>query len=123
MVTRENRNHRITKICDELSHDLRAIHELGPRPEQCSNAKNAIDALCTFAFDLALSLRTCKAEYAWHQTIPPLPFNGTDFEKIPGYDVGTKGPIGRPTKILFGPVYKQVDGKLVLLVEGMVLYI
>lgn len=43
------------------------------------------------AVDLALSLRSCCAEYDWSQTVPPLSLNKKDIKHIDGYDIGKKG--------------------------------
>ena len=121
LVVSEQHDHPIDKICEGLSKNLRVIHELGSQGVDWPRARNAIHGVCKLAFELALALRTCKAEYAWHQAVLPPFFDETDVERIDGYNVDPRGTTGRLAKVLFGPVYKQVDGKPVLLVNGTVL--
>ena len=53
----------------------------------------------------------------------PASLNEPDINHIDGYNVGARGPTGRPVEIMFGPVYKRVEsGKLVMLRNGTVLY-
>lgn len=119
MMTRENRYHRITKACQELSKDLSYVFE--PVSRVGSSALYAPDALCRSAFNVALSIRTCRAEYMWHQRVPPALLQDKHYQRIENYNIGPQGPTGRPTKVLFGPVYKLVDDMPVLLRSGIVL--
>ena len=61
------------------------------------------------------------AEYEWGQMAPPDSFNEADVDRIEPYNP-KEGPAGRPARVLFGPLYKRVDGMLVLLRNGTVLY-
>ena len=74
------------------------------------------------AFDLALSLRSCRTEYEWNQTVPPLSFNEKNLKHINGYKIGIKGPTGQPMKVWFGPVDKLVNDELAMLRIGTVLF-
>ena len=74
------------------------------------------------AFDLAVSLRSCCAEYDWSQTVPPHSLNKKDIKRICDYDIVTKGPTSQPMEVLLGPVYKQVNGMPAVLRSGTVLY-
>ena len=61
------------------------------------------------------------AEYEWGEMAPPESFNEEDVDRIEPYNP-KEGPKGRPAKVLFGPLHKRVDGVLVLLRNGTVLY-
>ena len=51
----------------------------------------------------------------------PGSFREEDVDRIEPYNP-SGGSKGRPARILFGPLYKRVDGALVLLLKGTVLY-
>lgn len=57
----------------------------------------------------------------WNQEAQPASLSMTDIDLIENYNVGAKGPTNKPTKIMFGPVYKLVDGLPILLKSGTVL--
>lgn len=77
-------------------------------------------ALCDFAFNLAISIRMCRPEFLWDQSAPPSTFTDALVEWIDGFDSNNFQP-GEPAKVLFGPVYKIVDGERVTLRTGEVL--
>ena len=106
----------------ELLEGLKKVHKTGSHGKDWPSAKKAVDALFESVFGLALSLRRCKEEYEWSQTVSPASLHETDIERIDDYNLGAKGPTGRPVKILFGPVYKRVDGMPVILRHGRVLF-
>ncbi len=85
-------------------------------------AKDAIVELYRSAYELALALRSCRAEFTWDQAVPLNSLNTDDVVRIPNYNIGPGKSTGQPKKILFGPVYKHVDGNQVLLKGGTVLY-
>jgi hypothetical protein len=89
--------------------------------EDYANARDGLRALCKLAFDLALSMRRCSAEYEWAQAASPDSFKEEDVDRIEPYNP-KEGPPGRPARVLFGPLSKRVDGTLVLLRKGTVLY-
>ena len=74
------------------------------------------------AFDLALSLRSCRTEYEWSQTVPPLFLNEKNLKRINGYKIGTKGPTDQPVKVWFVPMDKLVNDELAMLRTGTVLF-
>lgn len=66
-------------------------------------------------------MRRCVAEYEWGQAALPDSFGQEDVDRIESYNP-REGLKGRAARILFGPLYKRVDGVLVLLRSGKVLY-
>lgn len=60
-------------------------------------------ALFEAAYNLALSIRSCKADYEWKQAVSPALLNEPDIAHIDGYDVGAGGSTGQPVKIMFRP--------------------
>ena len=94
------------KLPRELSEQLKIVHNSVSPNGHWPSARNALDALSKSAFDLALSLRRCRTEYEWSQTMSPASLSEADIRHIDGYNVGAREPTGRPVKILFGPVYK-----------------
>lgn len=85
-------------------------------------AMEAVDDLLDKATDIALALRSCSAAYCWQQLVVPTKVGGQATERIRGFGTGLSDNGGGPVEILFGPVYKQVDGQDVLLREGKVLW-
>lgn len=85
-------------------------------------AMEAVDDLLDKATDIALALRSCSAAYCWQQLVVPTKVDGQATEQIRGFGTGSSDNGGGPVEILFGPVYKQVDGQDVLLREGKVLW-
>lgn len=121
LMTRENHYDRAHQVCQKLSKDLNYVFEPVSRVEGGSSALYAPDELCKTAFELALCIRSRRVKYMWHQTVPPASFQAKDIERIDNYNIGPQGPTGRPTKVLFGPVYKLVGDRPVLLRGGTVL--
>ena len=107
---------------DELFEQLSAVYRSVPHSEIGPVAAEALHMPMKSAFDLALSLRSCSAEYDWNQTMPTLYLNEKDIKHIDCYNIGTKGPTSQPVKVLFGPVYKRVNDKRMMLWTGTVLY-
>ena len=86
-------------------------------------AETAISAFCQSAFDLALAVRACRPEYLWRQRIKPTRIDKPDVEFIDKYNSPSnyrfnRSPEPNPVKVLFGPVYKAVDGNKILLRPG-----
>ena len=61
------------------------------------------------------------AEDEWGQASSPDSFDPEDVDRIEPYNP-REGPKGRAARVMFGPLYKRVDGVLVLLRSGTVLY-
>ena len=116
-----NRRNPGWEIIRELRDKLKDVHKQVSHLTDWPGAEKAISALMDSAYDLAVALRSCRVEYEWHQTVPPTSLEPTDVERIDEYDVRSR-PTGKPVKILFGPVYKRVDGKPEVLQQGIVLY-
>ena len=106
---------------DELFEQLQAVYRSVPHSETGPVAAEALHMLMKSVFDLALSLRSCSAEYDRNQTMPPLYLNEKDIKRTDCYNIGTKGLTGQPMKVLFGPVYKRVNDKRMMLWTGTVL--
>lgn len=107
------------KLLDHLKEVHTQVSPRGTWPR----AKEALDELFQSAHDLALAIRSCKAEFEWKQAVPPASLNEPAVTRIDGYsNTWETGPKGEPVDILFGPVYKRVDGRLVLLRIGTVLF-
>lgn len=123
LTTNKNHDNRALRAPRELLDQLKHVHTRVSSHADWPSARDALDALFEAAYNLALSIRSCKAEYEWKQTVSPALLNEPDIYHIDGYDVGAGGPTGQPVKIMFGPVYKRVEsGKLVMLRNGTVLY-
>lgn len=82
----------------------------------------AVDYLLDKPNDIALALRSCSASYCWQQLVVPAKLNRQATEQIHGFGTGLSNTGGGPVEILFGPVYKQVEGEDVLLRKGKVLW-
>ena len=80
-----------------------------------------MDVLCGKAFDLALSLRGCKARYEWRHGLAPSLVPRSDMELIGPFNVHSPSAPLRPVRVLFGPVYKVVEGDSIVLHKGEVL--
>lgn len=122
MTTNKYFNNQPIEAPQELLKQLKQVHNQVSSHAAWSSAKDALDELFQSAHDLALAIRSCKAEFEWKQTVPPALLDEPDITHIDGYNVRDGGPTGRPVKIMFGPVYKRVDGKLVILRNGTVLF-
>jgi len=82
---------------------------------------SAIQTFCNFAYDIVLSLRSCRTEYQWQQ-LDISNLREQDVEWIEDYNVSPGGIAqGVPAKVLFSPLYKIIDGERVLLRKGTVL--
>ena len=71
---------------------------------------------------MALTLRQCKARYRWEQRELPTHFSHPEIDRIEPYNSKAEGPPGRPAKVLFGPLFKLVEEKHILLRKGVVLF-
>ena len=77
--------------------------------------------LCNEALELALTLREGKAVFEWGQGEPPsnIPLSDTDI--INNFNMKSKTGQSKPVRVLFGPVWKIVDGERILERKGELL--
>ena len=115
----EHPDFRAQEVHERLKEKLRLVHKCCSKPTDWDRAKSALLELCKFASDLALSLRRCRVKYEWLQEASSLCQD--DFERIENYNVGGQGPRNEMAEILFGPVYKHVEGVMVKLQDGIML--
>ncbi|KAG7006536.1 hypothetical protein G7Y79_00014g037110 [Physcia stellaris] len=86
-------------------------------------AKEGLRTLARFAYDLALQMRQCRTRYEWAQTAKVDSFDEADFDRIEDYNTEAEERAGSASRVLFGPLYKHVDGRQrVLLRKGVVLF-
>jgi len=102
-------------LCEELKDSRVAADS-----EAWETTKSEMNDLCEKAFELALSLRGCKARYKWSQGVPAS-HPASDIELIGPFNVSNNVAELKPVRVLFGPVYKVVDGDSILLRKGDVL--
>ena len=117
----QDHKYRNPKIPDKLFNRLADVHRSVSSKNNWPKAYKDLDLLVESAFELALALRSCKTEYKWAQKVSPASIKDADVDRIEGYNTGAKGPKGRIVDVLFGPVYKIVDSRPVLLCAGTVL--
>ena len=77
--------------------------------------------LCQKAFELALLLRSTNSVFEWGQTVAPSEVPLTDTELIGPYNMKAGGSQAKPVRVMFGPVWKVVDGERILLRKGEIL--
>lgn len=105
------------KAADDLAEELEKMFFV----TDTDAAESDITQLCTSAFDLGLRLRGNRGVYEWRQAAKP--------ESLPPVDMELTGPWAasddraplRPTRVMFGPLYKIVEGEVILLRHGDVL--
>ena len=121
LASHKSNDHQTVVNVVEIPPDLRKdIQRLFSFPKG-SPSYHALRALCASTFDLALCLRSCRAEYEWKQLDPPSSIAEADMHRIEEFNVRPREATGEPAKVLFGPLYKRVDDTLVLLRKGTML--
>ena len=81
-----------------------------------------MDELCSKAFNLALMLRESTSKFEWAQSEEPGSIPPNDMELIGPYN--SKTSTARELKlvrVMFGPLWKIVDGERITLRKGEVL--
>lgn len=87
------------------------------------SAEDGLRALARFAYDLALQMRQCRTRYDWAQAAKVDSFDEVDFDRIEEYNTRAEDISGSAPRVLFGPLYKHVDGRQrVLLRKGVILF-
>jgi len=112
---------RVPSVCRKLAGQIQDKHKHFQYRAPPPGFDPAVQALCNLAYDLVISLRACKPEYQWQQ-LRLSTLREQDVEWIEDYNIPS-GASARwvPAKMLFGPLYKIVDGEEVLLRKGTVL--
>ena len=75
-------------------------------------------ALCIKGLELALILRETAATFEWGQgeALGKMPLTDTDV--IPNFSMKSRSGLSKPVRILFGPLWKVVDGERILERKG-----
>ncbi len=84
-------------------------------------AKEDMEDLCHKAFELALTLRESTSTMLWGQGEAPSSVPLSDTELIGPYNMRSGGGHLKPVRVLFGPVWKVVDGERMLIKKGEIL--
>lgn len=106
------------RLADELRQIASKFHEHHTAEEAMAD----VEMLLRRATDLALVLRSCRTRYAWWQNVDGANVDADAAGRIHSYGAGLDLRAGAEARcVLFGPVYKEVDGKAVILRKGKVL--
>lgn len=112
--------YRPNRLSDLLCEELKEIRTSADAGEW-DLTKDDMDAACEKAFDLALKLRSCKAQFEWRQDAQPTSIPPSDVEAIGTLNIYKASSQPRAVRVLFGPVYKIVEKESILLRKGEVL--
>lgn len=116
----KKRLYRPHRLADGLFEELEEVRTAADK-EAWSLAKDEIEDLCLKGFQLALKLRACTARYEWSQGAGPASLPFSDVELIGPFNAHNNAPQLRPVRVLFGTIYKVVDGDRIVLRKGDVL--
>ncbi|KAL9114874.1 MAG: hypothetical protein Q9227_001117 [Pyrenula ochraceoflavens] len=107
-------------VADALFSNFEDYHT-GRDKEGRPAARQEMYDLCARAFELSLTLRESKSKFEWGQGEAPSAIDPTQVEPIGPYNMKSNFEQARPVRVMFGPVWKIVDGDPILLKKGEVL--
>jgi hypothetical protein len=120
VMSLKKRLYRPDRLSDFLCEELKEIRT-STDPGEGKLTTDDLDSACQKAFDLALKLRSCKARFEWRQDAGPTSIPPGDVEAIGTLNIHNASSQPRAVRVLFGPVYKIVEGGSILLRKGEVL--